>query len=103
MLVIVFATTILLLGASIRRKKIIIDEKSIIFANRFRKREFNFGEIESIRIRKSPAKVVKNDARFVSIKIKNRKKAILVRTASFSDDKILLDYFLQIKQKIQNI
>ena len=98
MLVIIFITLILFITAIIKRKTIIIDDNSITFQNRFLSKKFNFDDIQRIKINKSPSNVVKNDARFVRIKIKNKAKILLVRTASFdkNKDKELLHCFIDI-------
>lgn len=99
MLVIIIGTAILLLLAAVKRKTIIIDDNSITFKNRFFENKIDFNEIEKIKINRSPSKIVKDDARFVRIKIKNKKKIILVRTASFDNDKELLACFTEMKNK----
>jgi hypothetical protein len=100
MFVIIIGTAILLLLAALKRKMIIIDDNSMILKNRFFEKKIDFNEIEKIKINKSPSKIVRDNARFVRIKIKNKKKFILVRTASFHNDRELLHCFIEIKSKL---
>jgi hypothetical protein len=82
----------------VKRKIIIVDDNSITFQNRFFERKVKFSEIQRIKIIKSPSNLVKNNARFVRIKIRNKKKTLLVRTASFDKDKELLTCFININK-----
>ena len=105
MLLIILITLILFVNATVKRKTIIIDEKSITIQNRFFERKVNFNEIQKIRIIRSPSNVVnfnqvQRDARFVKIKIRNIKKNLLVRTASFDKDKELLNCFIDIQKQL---
>lgn len=101
MLAIVVITVILLIIATIKRKRIIISDNSITFQNRAFSRRFEHDDIQRIKINRSLSEVVKEDASFVRIKFKNKKKSILVRTASFDKDKELLGCFVEINNKIK--
>jgi len=98
MLLIIIITLILFVIATVKRKTIIIDDNSITVQNRFFERKINFNEIQRIKIIRSPSSAVKNDARFVRIKIRNKKKTLLIRTASFDKNKELLNCFINISK-----
>ena len=102
MFVIIVITLVLFINATVKRKIIIIDSDSITFQNRFFSKKYNFDEILWIRIIRSPSNVVKgkSDARFIRIKIRNKKNTLLVRTASFDKDKELLDCFISISKTV---
>lgn len=98
MLLIIITTLVLFANATVKRKIIIIDKNSITFQNRFFERKVNFSDIQRIKIIRSPSNIVKNNARFVRMKIKKKKKTLLIRTASFDKDKELLTCFIKINK-----
>jgi len=106
MLLIIIITLVLFVNATVKRKTVIIDEDSITVKNRFLERKVDFKDIQRIKIIKSPSNVVNfnyshRDARFVRIKVKNIKKTLLIRTASFDKSQELLNCLVEISKKIK--
>ncbi len=97
MIVFIFITASMLLITSIYRRQIIIGENYIIFKNRFNIKKIDFSDIVSVKIGKSPTKVMNNNASIVRIKVKNKKKFYMIRTASFDHDKELYTALCEIK------
>jgi hypothetical protein len=100
MLGIVVISSIMLIVTAIKRKQIITDGDLIEIKNRFHSKKFYISNIQRMHISNSPSKLIKGEAGFVRIKLKNRKKIIFIRTASFNDDKELLNFFLEIKNSL---
>ena len=89
----------MLLTAIIKRKQIIIENDKIEIRNRFKSLVFSIDEIQRLKINRSPAKVVNENAYFIKIKLKRKKKSILVRVASFNDYKELVVCFDDIMKR----
>ena len=90
----------MLLLAAVKRKQIIIeDTENITIRNRFHSVNFNINDISKITINKSPSGVLKEDACFIRIKLKKKKKIMFVRVASFTDYKELIIAFEDIMKK----
>jgi len=102
MLIVISITSIVLLIATIRKRQIIISEDYLIFKNRFISRKYDIGEIKYIKIMRSPSKVVNNSASIIRIKLKNKKKVFIIRTAAYIEDAELLKTFANLRNKIKN-
>lgn len=102
MIAIILITAFMLLVAAIKRKTIIFDNDKIIFRSRFYNKSILYSDILYLKINNSPTRFVKNDASFVRLKIKGRKKFILLRTASFNEDEELLSLFKQLRKELKN-
>lgn len=103
MLIIIALTSIALLILTIKKRQVIFGTNYIIFRNRFFSKKILFKDIESIRISRSPSKVVNSGAMLIRIKVKNKKKIYLVRNASFNEEKKLLHLFVKLREKMRKI
>ncbi len=103
MLIIIALTSIALLILTIKKRQVIFGTNYIIFRNRFFSKKILFKDIESIRISRSPSKVVNSGAMLIRIKVKNKKKTYLIRTASFNEEKKLLNLFVKLREKMRKI
>ncbi len=103
MLIIIALTSIALLILKIKKRQVIFGTNYIIFRNRFFSKKILFKDIESIRISRSPSKVVNSGAMLIRIKVKNKKKTYLIRTASFNEEKKLLNLFVKLREKMRKI
>ncbi|MGI6369919.1 MAG: hypothetical protein GX372_05940 [Ignavibacteria bacterium] len=103
MLIIIALNSIALLILTIKKRQVIFGKSYIIFRNRFFSKKILFKDIESIRISRSPSKVVNSGAMLIRIKVKNKKKIYLVRNASFNEEKKLLHLFVKLREKMRKI
>jgi len=102
MVAIVLLSAIMLIIAALKRKQIILFEDTIEIKNRFHSKKFKINDIRRIKITNSPTKLIKGEAGFVRIKLKNKKKIIFIRTAPYNNNIELLNFFIEIRNTIIN-
>lgn len=95
---------VLLLANAIWAREIVINDKTIIFKNRFGQREVGYNEILNIRFsrEKRISKEEKSDIRIVKLKLKNRKRLFRVRLNDFQNELKLVNEFKAISKKMTN-
>ncbi|MDQ3019963.1 MAG: hypothetical protein M3R36_05245 [Bacteroidota bacterium] len=91
-----------LVANAVRAREIIIDDKEIIFKNRFGQREVAINDILNIRLSKDNRRFSENrsDVRMVKLKLKNRKRLLRIRLNDFQDERELMNEFRSISKKL---
>ncbi|MBV6479622.1 MAG: hypothetical protein HGGPFJEG_02408 [Ignavibacteria bacterium] len=101
MLFIIFYLILLLMNA-IRAREIIIDDRKLIFKNRFGQREVMLNEV--IRVKFSREKRIprqeRSDVRIVKLKLKGRKRFLRIRLNDFQNEKGLIIEFRKISKNL---
>lgn len=95
---------ILLLANAVRAREIVINNKMIIFKNRFGQREVGYNEILNIRFsrEKRRSREERSDIRIVKLKLKNRKRLFRVRLNDFQNELDLVNEFKAISKNMTN-
>lgn len=98
---IIFFLTVLLTNA-VRAREIIIDDRRIIFRNRFGQREVGINEILNVKFsrEKKMRKEEKSTVRIVKLKLKDRKRFLRVRLSDFQNEAGLINEFRGISRKM---
>lgn len=98
---IIFFLTVLLTNA-IRAREIIIDDRRIIFRNRFGQREVGINEILNVKFsrEKKMRKEEKSTVRIVKLKLKDRKRFLRIRLSDFQNETGLVNEFRSISRKM---
>lgn len=93
---------VVLVANAIRAREIIIDEKEIIFKNRFGQREVAINDIIHVRLSKDKRRFSENrsDVRMVRLKLRNRKRLLRIRLNDFQDERELMYEFKNISKKL---
>ncbi|MEO8209130.1 MAG: hypothetical protein ABI840_01105 [bacterium] len=91
-----------LVANAVRAREIIIDDKEIIFKNRFGQREVTIDDILNIRLSKDKRRFSENrsDVRLVKIKLRNRRRLLRIRLNDFQDERELMNEFRNISKKL---
>ncbi len=100
--IIVLVSLAALLFNVYKNKYLAFDDKSLVFVNRFRTKEFRLENIVRIRISSSKDKEKNGAFRIVRIKLNNRKRPLVIRPYDYENGKDLLKKFQDIKSKIEN-
>lgn len=98
---IIFFLTVLLTNA-VRAREIIIDDRRIIFRNRFGQREVGINEILNVKFsrEKKMRKEEKSTVRIVKLKLKDRKRFLRIRLSDFQNEAGLINEFRGISRKM---
>lgn len=100
--IIVFVSLVILLFNIYKNRCLEVDDKCIVFVNRFRMREFRFENF--IRIKISSGKSGQKNGAFsiVRIKLNNRKRPLIIRPYDYENGNDLLKKFQNLKSKVEN-
>lgn len=95
---------IVLLANAIRAREIIINDRKIIFKNRFGQREIGVNEIILIRFSSEKRKIKeeRSGARIVKLKLRNRKRYLRIRLNDFQNEKDLMNDFKNLSRQLVN-
>lgn len=98
----IFFFLIVLISNAVRAREIIIDEKEIIFKNRFGQRGVEINDILHIRFSRDKRIVneEKSEIRMVKMKLRNRKRLLRIRLNDFQNERELMNEFKSISKKL---
>jgi len=100
--IIVVVSVISLLYNLYKNKHLQIGDDGIYFIDRFKKRSFLFGEMESIKISKVRIeKESKKAFRLIRIKMKNRRRLLMLRPYDYEKQNELVNRFTELQQRIE--
>lgn len=100
--IIVVVSVISLLYNLYKNKHLQIGDDGIYFIDRFKKRSFLFGEMESIKISKVRIEKESNKAfRLIRIKMKNRRRLLMLRPYDYEKQNELVNRFTELQQRIE--
>ncbi len=91
-------TSIALIYQMYQKKKVIIEETSFVFKNRWFTKIIDFQNIQKIVIRNNKYKKL-DFYRIIFIKIKGKRRAIRINPAYYDKEQLLLDEFIRIKKE----
>lgn len=81
-------------------RTVIISDNGITFKTRFKQRVIGVDEIKSINIKKPFLRAEQSVYSIVELELKNRKRAIHIRTASYKHTDVLLEELIQLREHI---
>jgi len=100
--IIVVVSVVSLLYNLYKNKHLQIGDDGICFVDRFKKRSFLFGEMESIKISKVRLEKESNKAfRLIRIKMKNRRRPLMLRPYDYEKQNELVNRFTELQQRIE--
>ena len=100
--IIVVVSVVSLLYNLYKNKHLQIGDDGIYFVDRFKKRSFLFGEMESIKISKVRIEKESNKAfRLIRIKMKNRRRPLMLRPYDYEKQNELVNRFTELQQRIE--
>jgi hypothetical protein len=85
---------------SIRSKRLIIKDDSIVFYNKFHEREIKFSDIEWMYIGRERSVRTAGRSKVIVFKIKNRKRLFRIRIGRYEHQKELLQLIHEIGKKV---
>jgi hypothetical protein len=99
MFAIVLISCFTLIMAAVKRKEIIWTEDYLEVRNRFHIKHIPFSDIVGLKITSSPTRYIRGEAGFVRIKIRNKKKIVFIRSASYWKNRELLKLFDKLQER----
>ncbi len=100
--IIVFISLISLLFNLYKNKYLQFGEQSISFGDRFKVRQFEFGNIKKMKISREKNDGKNSVFKIVRIKFKNRRRLVVVRPYDYENGEELLKRFQELKAEIEN-
>ena len=91
---------IVLVSNMLYQRDVVITENSIIFQNRFDRKEVKLSDIEWIRVGKAKRMKVRGSFRVIRMKSKDQMRAIRINPVHFHDEKGMMEAFRELSQKV---
>ncbi len=98
-LVLAYSVVVLVFNMLYQRDVVITGE-SIVFQNRFDRREVKFSEIDWIRVGKAKRMKVRGTYKVIRLKLKDQNRAVRINPVHFHDEKGMMEAFKELSQKI---
>lgn len=96
----VIFSALTLLGNSLSRRSIIINEDSITYRSRFHERTFHISEIEKISVGRERRFNVRGALAIIRIHIRDRRRPLRIRTGLFKNDHQLVSSLLHLRNHL---
>lgn len=78
-----------------------ISEDKIAFIDRFQSKSFPVDQIEAIKLFKERKKIKNRAFRVIRIKLKNKRRAIVIRPYDYENEKMLVESLQKLKLKLE--
>jgi len=98
---IVFYSIVSLLYNVYKNRHLEISDEEISFVNRFRSKSFRINDIKWIRMSRKRKPFKKSPLRLVGIKFKTRRRPIVLRPSDYENSDELLNFFNELKARIE--
>lgn len=82
------------------QRDVIVTDDSIIFQNRFDRKEIQLNEIDRIRVGKAKRMKVRGGYRVIRLKLKDHRRAVRINPVHFHDEKGMIETFKGMSQKV---
>ena len=82
------------------QRDVLLTDNSIIFQNRFDRKEINLSEIEWLRVGKAKRMKVRGSYRVIRLKLKNQMRAVRINPVHFHEEKAMMEAFKDLSEKL---
>jgi hypothetical protein len=98
--IIVLAYSVIILVYNILyQRDVVLTDDSIIFRNRFDRKEINLSDVEWIRVGKAKRMKVRGSYKVIRLKLKNQMRAVRINPVHFHDEKGMMEAFKELSEK----
>ncbi len=98
-IVLVYSVIILVFNLLYQRD-VSLTDNSIVFQNRFDRKEISHSEIEWVRVGKAKRMKVRGSYRVIRLKLKNQIRAVRINPVHFHDEKEMMEAFKELSEKL---
>ncbi|MCL5020061.1 MAG: hypothetical protein M1339_00035 [Bacteroidetes bacterium] len=101
--IIVLAYSVIILVFNLLyQRDVVLTDNSIVFQNRFDRKEISFSEIEWIRVGKAKRMKVRGSYRVIRLKMKNQMRAVRINPVHFHEERGMMEAFKELSEKLGN-
>ncbi len=93
-------SVIVLVFNMLYQRDVVITDDSIIFQNRFDRREVKLSEVEWVRVGKTKRMKVRGTYKVIRLKLKDQIRAVRINPVHFHDEKGMMEAFKELSQKV---